>query len=224
MSDAAALELEKTIRNCFIQDQADFIAHDGRFSSPFETDWLNEITAAEGEAADNNILTQQTALTADVTKWMEESKKIFQSSKYHIEQAFPKNTAVQNEFGYKDYEKARKAQDKMIQFMNQFYKTAVKYAAQLIAKGYTQAKIDEISSIKTALDESNQKQEAFKKDRPVFTQERTGKMNTAWNRMQDVCNAAKYVYPDNYAKRSRYITSESKSTPPTPPPDVPPVQ
>lgn len=223
MSDAEALELEKTIKSCFVQDKADFIAFDEKFSASFETDWLNEIAAAEGEAADNNILTQQSGLTVEVTKWMEESKKIFQASKYHIEKSFPKNTAIQNEFGYKDYEKARKAQDKMIQFMNQFYKTAVKYSVELIAKGFTQAKIDEIGSVKTALDEANQKQEAFKKDRGVFTQERVGKLNTSWQRMQDVCNAAKYVYPENFAKLARYIISESKGTPP-PKPDVPPVQ
>jgi len=223
MSDAAALELEKTIRGCFVQDQTDFIAFDGRFSSPFETDWLNEITAAEEEAKDNNVVTQQSGLTTEVTRLMEESKKIFQSSKYHIEKAFPASTAVLNEFGYRDYDKARQAQNKMIQFMNQFYKTAVKYSAQLIAKGFTQAKIDEIASLKTALDVANQKQEAFKKDRGVLTQERVGKLNTAWQRMQDVCNAAKYVYPENYAKQARYIISESKGTPP-PVTDVPPVK
>jgi len=223
MNDAEALELEKTIRSCFVQDKADFIAFDEKFNAPFETDWLNEITEAEGEAADNNIVTQQTALTAEVTKWMEESKKIFQASKYHIEKAFPTSKAVHNEFGYADYDKARQAQSKMIQFMNQFYKTAVKYSVELIAKGFKQAKIDEINTIKTALDEANQKQEAFKKDRGVLTQERVGKLNTAWQRMQDVCNAAKFVYPENYAKQTRYITSESKGTPP-PKPDVPPVQ
>lgn len=223
ISDAEALALEKTIKGCFIQDQEDFAAFDERFSSPFETDWLNEITAAEEEAKDNNILTQQTALTEDVEKWMEASKKKFQSSKYHIEQAFPASTAVLNEFGYGDYEKARKSQNKMIQFMKQFHKTAVKYSAQLIAKGFTLTKIDEIASIKTALDEANQKQEAFKKNRSVLTQERVGKLNTAWERMQDVCNTAKYVYPENYAKQARYIISESKGTPPAKP-DVPPVQ
>jgi len=111
----------------------------------------------------------------------------------------------------------------MIQFMNQFHTTAVKYSAQLLAKGFTQAKIDEIGSLKTALDEANQKQEAFKKDRGVLTQERVGKLNTAWQRMQDVCNAAKYVYAENYAKLARYITSENKGTTP-PKPDVPLVQ
>lgn len=222
MSDAAALELEKTIKGCFVQDQADFIAFEGKFSAPFETDWLNEITAAEGEAADNNILTQQSGLTAEVTRLMEESKKVFQSSKYHIEKTFPKNTAVQNEFGYSDYDKASQSQNKMIQFMNQFHKTVVKYSAQLIAQGFTQIKIDEIGSIKTALDAANQKQEAFKKDRGVLTQERVGKLNTAWKRMQDVCNTAKFVYAENYAKQTRYVISESKGTPP--PPDVPPAQ
>ena len=218
MSDAEALSLEKTIRSCFLQDQADFAAFDARFSTPYETDFLNDITAAEEEAADNNILTQQSGLTAEVEKWIEASKKSFQSSKYFIEQAFPSNTAVHKEFGYGDYEKARKSQVKMIQFMKQFHKTAVKYSTQLIAKGYAQAKIDEIDSIKTALDEANLKQEAFKKDRTVFTQERVGKMNTAWKRMQDVCNAAKNIYAENYAKYSRYITSESAGTPPPPEP------
>ena len=125
ISDAEALELEKTIRGCFVQDQADFIAFGPNFSSPFETDWLNEIIAAEGEATDNNILSQQSALTADVAKWMEESKRIFQITKFYIEKTFPKNTAIQNEFGCSDYEKSRKSQAKMVQFMNQFDKAVV---------------------------------------------------------------------------------------------------
>ena len=224
ISDAAALELEKTIRGCFVQDQADFTAFDGRFITPFETDWLNEITAAEEEAKDNSVVTQQSGQTAEVTRLMEESKKIFQASKYHIDKAFSTNTAVLNEFGYRDYDKARQVQNKMIQFMNQFHKTAVKYSTQLIAKGFTQAKIDEIGLLKTSLDEANQKQEAFKKDRGVLTQERVGKLNIAWQRMQDVCNAAKYVYPENYAKLARYIVSESKTTQTTTPLEEPPVQ
>jgi len=222
LNDADALSLEKTIRSCFLQDQADFAAFDTRFGAPYETDFQNDITAAEEEAADNYILTQQEELTAEVEKWMEASKKSFQSAKYFIDQAFPSKTLELKEFGYNDYEKARKSQTRMIQFMKQFHKTAVKYSDKLLAKGYTQAKINEIISLKTALDEANQKQEAFKKDRTVFTQERVEKLNAAWKRMQDVCNAAKNIYSENYAKYSRYITSERTGTQPSPPPPLPP--
>lgn len=43
-------------------------------------------------------------------------------------------------------------------------------------------------------------------------------------KMQEVCNTAKFVYPENFAKQARYIISESRSTPPTETPDVPPAQ
>ena len=86
-------------------------------------------------------------------------------------------------------------------------------------------KASEIKTIKTNLDEANSKQESFKKDRPVLTQERVGKLNAAWTRMQDVCNTAKFVYPNDYAKQSRYIINESGGTTPAPtPPENPPVK
>ena len=92
----------------------------------------------------------------------------------------------------------------------------------MIAQGFTQARIDEVNSIKTALDTANQNHEAFKKNRPVLTQERVGKMNAAWERMLDVCKAAKFVYSENHAKLSRYLINEGKATPPPAAPPTPP--
>lgn len=98
-SDAGMLEKSKTIRGCFLEDKADFIAYDSLFSDPFISMLNQKVEGAENIIQDNSIIDQQVQLTNAVNSAMEGCKNHFQTMKRFIERAFPNNKAVWNEFG-----------------------------------------------------------------------------------------------------------------------------
>lgn len=204
ISDADAIEAEKTILGCFKEDQTDFSAFDSKFVSPYEQQWQTEIETAEAEGKDETLMDEMQSHTAAVTDAMELCRQKFQKARYFIEKAYPKNKAVWKEFGYDDYKKARQNQSEMIQFMKVFAAVAEKRRADLERVGYKNAEINEIATLKEQLDNANNVQELFKKNRRVLTQTRIDNLNKPWQRLLDVCKAAKYIYADNFGKLSKY--------------------
>jgi hypothetical protein len=102
-------------------------------------------------------------------------------------------------------DKMRQSQAKMIQFMKNFHKVATKYKVQLAAKGYPQAKVDEIKTLGDALDAANTDQEVFIGTQPVATQERNIAYNDVWDIMVNVCTAGKNIFRQNFAKYQLYL-------------------
>ena len=213
IADPEMYEAAKTKRGFFIEDKAAFISFDADFTDPFAADWLTQITDAEAMPQDETLDDQLTQLTADVETEMENCRGKFQDSKYFIEKTFPDSVPVWNEFGYNNYEAARKSQVKMIQFMKNFHTTAVKYKVQLIAKNYTQPMIDEIETLRAALDAANQIQESFIGNIPVQTQARLNKNNIVWRTMVKVCTAGKRIFKNDFAKYQRYLLPPGEESP-----------
>ncbi len=212
ITDAEMFEAQKTKRGFFIEDKTDFIAFDEDFKDPFADDWQTAIDAAETILQDETLTDQLTQLTNEVEKQMRNCRDKFQDSKYFIEKTFPDNVPVWNEFGYNNYDDARRYQIKMIQFMKNFSLVATKYKTQLIAKGYLQTKIDEIETLRTALDTANQNQELFKGNQPVSTQERINVYNDLWAIMVKVCTAGKRIFKNDFAKLQRYLLPPGEET------------
>jgi hypothetical protein len=205
LPDSEMYEISKTKRGFFIEDKADFIAFDADFSDPFAADWLTAIEDAEDMPGDELLDDQLTQLTEAVENAMTNCRDKFQDSKYFIEKTFPGNVTVWNEFGYDNYDDNRRVQSKLLLFMKTFFNVATKYKVQLIAKGYSQLKIDEIETLRAALDTANQAQELFVGNLPVQTQERYKKNNAAWDIMVRVCSAGKRIYKDDFGKYQRYL-------------------
>lgn len=212
ITDAEMFEAQKTKRGFFIEDQAEFENFDTDFKTPFEADWLTAIDNAETILQDETLTDQLTQLTNAVEKEMRNCRDKFQDSKYFIEKTFPDNVPVWNEFGYNNYDDARRYQIKMIQFMKNFSLVATKYKTLLIAKGYTQPKIDEIETFRAALDTANQNQELFKGNQPVSTQERINVYNELWDILVKVCTAGKRIFKNDFAKLQRYLLPPGEET------------
>ncbi|MBI4944860.1 MAG: hypothetical protein HY840_00505, partial [Bacteroidetes bacterium] len=180
--------------------------------------WLTKITNADALPSDETVEDELMQLSATVEEKMELCRHKFQGAKFFIEKTFPDNFAVQNEFGYDDYEGARQNQAKMIGFMENFYRVAKKYKVKLIAKNYTMPMIDEIGTLRDALRTADNDQEAFKSGRPVLTQDRIIILNACWIETLKVCSAGKIIFHNNLAKYNQYLLPDSGGTVPTPPP------
>jgi hypothetical protein len=211
VADVYALEYAKTLRSSFITDQADFVVEDSNYANPFEDNWETAIDAAEAEPTDEQRSDQLTQLTAAVEAEMVLCRDTFQRAKRYIQKAFPNSEPHWNEFGFDDYEEARKSHPVMIPFMKRLHGTCVKYTALLSvpAVNFNAARIGEIELRRAALDGANDAQEAFKKDMPVFTQNRKKTYNAMWDICTDVAATGKLIYKDDAAQFQRYLLPAS---------------
>ncbi len=223
LADAVMLEAAKTTHGFLLEDLQDFNSFNPLFEQGYADDWLDYINVAETVTKDDVIIDQMAGLSAAVEAAMKKCRDKFQTLKFFIEKAFPNNTAVWNEFGYNNYDNARKTQPGMIQFMVGLHAVATKYKTQLFGVNFTQAKLDEILTFKTELDTANLNQELFKAGRPALTQDRIIKLNKVWDILVEVGKAGKIVYSNNHAKYNRYLLPGETPAPeeevPPPPPN-----
>lgn len=204
INDETMLAGAELMRDIYADDVAQFAAFDASFNAAFLTNWDAVIDNGRAFPSDETVSDVIAQLTETLNDVWESCKNHFQDSKYFIEKAFD-SKAKQNEFGFDDYRKMTREQDKVVPFMDQFHTTAEANAAALIAQGYTQAKIDAIEDLSEAFREANRAQEKAKKDRLVATQTRIETMNEVWVVLQRVNKASKSVFRGNAAKLQQYL-------------------
>lgn len=213
MPDADMLELSATMRVFFNEDFTDFNDYNPKFDDDYKDEWDEQITAAEDAPTDEQIHDILQQKTAAVERAMKQCRDKFQDSKMFIEDAFPGNDPVWNEFGFDRYDSMRQSQAGFIQFMYLFHKVAEKYKAELIGKNYTQDKIDEIEALAETLKDANTEQEAYKGNIPVETQNRVNLLNACYGMTSEVGRAGKLIFRNNYAKYQRYLLTPSNESP-----------
>ena len=203
-TDSYMLQRVTTILAAFGDDLADFTAFAASFDSAFKTQWQTDLDAAMAVLDDETVVDQQKALSEAVVNAMTNARNKWSELKFFVKQAFPSSTGRQDEFGANDYDKVRASQIGMIRFMEKAHTTAEKYKTSLIAKAYTQEKIDEIATLGAALAAADSAQEGFKGSRRVQTEERNALMNKVYDTMLVVNEAAQIIYADSAAKRKTY--------------------
>lgn len=212
VSDLYLIEFSTTMLDHFITDQAEFSAFDAEFGTPFESDWQALIDAALAFPTDETVVDQLQQLTLNVEEAMEACQVKFRASKYFIERAFSNAPGTLNEFGFDDFKRARGRQMPMVQFMQKFFDTATKYAAELDAVGFDAAAIAEIQTLGVALVDANRAQESFKGTRSTTAQDRVLAMNAVWDVMVRVSKAGKIIFMDNPAKYQLFLLPASSET------------
>ncbi|MBI5215067.1 MAG: hypothetical protein HY960_04890 [Ignavibacteriae bacterium] len=223
IDDAKMLEISKEKHAAFTEYNSDFQNYNIKYKSPYGSDWLADITAAEATEQDSSIRAELTGATTSVKTLMTSCGSAFQLFKPFVLDAFPNNLAKQKEFGFDDYEEAIRSQPKLILFMKKVSMAAVKYTPELLAANCTQARIDELASLHTQLDSANTSQEVEKDHRTVEAQDRILLLNKVWERTSDVANIGKLLYANDYARYQRFVLygmdeEEKTEEPPAPPP------
>jgi hypothetical protein len=210
ISDPDFIQEAKNKTSFFKKDKADFINFDADFNDPFYDSIQLLIEEVENVETNRLLRIQQTQLADIVEENMERCREKFNDAKHFIEKAFPNNTAIWDSFGYKRYRKVRKSHIGFNAFMQSFHRRAMQYATELIAKNYTQAMIDEIETLQKALEEAMSDHRAFKKGRPVETDDRITKLNELYDLIMQVCRAGKRIYKKSWAKYQKYLFKHFK--------------
>ncbi len=222
MSDGKMLQISRGTANAAEEDIADLTAYDPNIDMPFITHMRGRITLSDSFVKDTTVLAQQTGKTATVEQTMTNCRDHFTNSKRFIELAFPNNIPVWNEFGYNLYSAARDSQVLMIEFMQTFYTASEKYKDLLIARKYTQEKIDLSKTLHDSLLTADDAQESSKNSRPITTQERIELLNTVWADRETIASAGREVFKNNPAKRARYVAYSGGSGGEDAPTETPP--
>lgn len=211
-SDANLAETARATHALLSIDLPQFTAFDSTITTAFVTQFLTAINAADVVVADSAVIDQQVQKTEIVITNMENAKNKYNDVKYFVSKAFPNSAGTQGEFGLNDYENARKSSPKMIQFLDEMHKAAVKYQTQLVAKGFSAAAIAEIQTIRTALLTANTNQEVFKKQRPKLTEDRIKVLNTCYDFVAQINAAGQLVFRNDFAKQNQYVFNPGTET------------
>lgn len=220
VADSIMIEAAKDKKGFLIEDKTQFENFDPSFSASFLEEYGNKISLAEAAPDDEAVNGMAVSYSAVVEEKMKLNRDKFQATKYFVDKAFPGDLGKQIEFGYRDYDKARLSQDKMVLFMKGLYTTCQKYKAKLNEVNFTDENIAQIQQFAVELDEANQVQNQFNNNRPTLTQDRIKKVNAVWETMGKICSAGKIIFASDYAKLQRYILPEVAAS--VPKADVPP--
>lgn len=206
-SDAEMTESARVIHGLLISDLPKFTAFDSTITAAYADLFLTAIDNADTVVADTAVIDMLVQKTESIQSNMDKAKNKYADVKYFVQKTFASSVGTQNEFGLNDYERARKNPAQMIQFLDEMYKSCIKYKTQLEAKGFGAAAIAEIQSIRNELQTSNTDQKLFKKERPRLTEERIVILNNCFEYVTEVNAAAQRVYKDDFAKRNQFVYS-----------------
>lgn len=204
-SDEFMVERSDTIQQLFSDNLAPFTLFDPELDAAFATAWQTAIDNAVAAESAETVDDQMQQLTDAVLVAMNNGRKKYVEVGYYFKLAFPKNRAVMKEMGADDYVKARNRQMRLVMFLENLHLKAEKYKTQLIAKGYTQLKIDAIDTLRQALQAANKAQNAYAKGRPVLTQDRENILNACYSFTDRVCEAANSVFYDDEVMRALFV-------------------
>jgi hypothetical protein len=184
---------------------------------PFLTLCGNRLAAARFILSDEIVRSQVAQKTQVMKNLLSDCRNAYQDVKHFVEKAFQNDMGVKKEFGYDDYEDARRSQPKMIVFMKLLATTVDKYSVQLTAQGMPAALPTRISTLSTDIETANNEQEVSKAGRTISTQERITAYNAVWKDLQLICSAGKRAFIDDYAHYHRYILYSNNQKPPVMP-------
>lgn len=213
IEDLLMLERAQVFHDNFVDDKAAFTADFPHLADPFAGDFQAAIDAADAIPLSSTVEAQIAVVTEQLNDQMPLGRKALQKLYTYVELVW-NSKARDNEFGRNKYEKARSSQVKMKELL-ELANAAAEVPAnktELLAAGYTQAAIDELLTIMTAIDTLNAQQEKLLSGRGVKTETRIKAYNAVWDFMKQINKASKVTFEDSPAKIEQYLLYPTSHT------------
>jgi hypothetical protein len=171
------------------------------FSIIFSPERLQEIELLTDNASsipsDKVYIDIQAQATENVTVSIEACAKFFQTSKFDIENVFPNKKHIWNQFGFNDYEAARKSGRAMYMFYSDFILIANLHKAAMTESTWTEDTFTKIADLKDSLKLNMDHQIKCKVDRGRATDDRIETLNKIYEMLSKYMKAAKIIYANN---------------------------
>lgn len=199
------LETSSALWIIFNDNLADFTAFDATLNVAFAADWKTKIDAANTVMHHSQVKDIAAQKTDLVLEQMELCRLKYNEVKFFAIKAFKNSESKQAEFGTDTYQKARAKHVSMVAFMDEMNKACLKYEAELLAAGMSQASLDGIIPLRDSLQDANSEQESYQRATPVLTQDRIEVLNNCYAATRLVIDAAMVVYYNDFARRNMFI-------------------
>jgi len=144
-------------------------------------------------------------LTKAVEEAMEKGRIELQKLFNFVEDAFPKESAKLYEAGKGDYENARKVPSRMLLLLEGAKDFADTNEARLEGVGYSASMAGILGVTQTGLDKVVNAKSKAQRKRPSKTRERRKIINDMYDTVRDLCEDAKIIYVNDYAKYNMFL-------------------
>jgi hypothetical protein len=176
------------------EKHSDFEAFSIHFSPEGRQELNDLLDQASHIPTDNVFIDIQAKATNEVKIEHDKSCKFFQHSKFDIEMAFPNDKLVWNQFGFNDYEKARKSARNMFMFLIDFDMMATRYKDTLTTNGWDEAKFISILEHRDKLKTAMNSQNDSIVERRKATENRMIVLNNLYEKIALYFKAAQIIY------------------------------
>ena len=171
------------------------------FSVYFTDEKISEIEALYADAmnipSDKVYVDIQAQATENINNCVEECGRFYQACKFEIETVFPNKKHIWNQFGFNDYEAARKSGRAMFMFYSDFLLIANLHKAEMTKSAWTEETYTRIAELKDKLKMLMDQQMKSRVDRGKATDERVVCLNNIYENLARYMKAAKIIYANN---------------------------
>lgn len=196
-SDAVFMSWVSQSVNLIKEEQSRFTD----FSVFFTPERIQEIEVLYAEAntipSDKVFIDIQAQATENINTCVEECARFYQSCKFDIEMVFPNKKHIWNQFGFNDYESARKSGRAMFMFYSDFLLIANLHKQAMIEAAWTEETFTKIAELKDKLKMNMDQQTKCRVDRGRATDDRVVCLNKIYEKLAKYMKAAKIIYADN---------------------------
>jgi hypothetical protein len=172
-----------------------------QFTPIFNAESLSGLTTVYDEAcnipSDNTYIDIQAKATENVKLDLDACCKFFQRCKFDIEIAFPNDKKMWDQFGFNDYEEARRNPKFMYMFLTDLHMIAMRNAAPLVTMGWTDESFELILNHRDSLKLKMNTQSDSIMERSRATENRVLKLNNMYEKLAIYFKAARILYDGN---------------------------
>ncbi len=196
-SDAVFISFSSQSITLIGDEHAKFMA----FSNHFTPETLSAMKIlfqnADAIPSDKVYVDMQAKSTNNIKLKLEETGKFYQRCKFDIEMAFPDDKNIWNQFGFNDYDEARKSARNMYMFYSDFQFMTNLHKEDLLAKNWTEETFTQIEDHKSSLKNLMDEQTKSMVERGRATDQRVVALNSLHDKLAKYMKAAKFIYDGN---------------------------
>jgi hypothetical protein len=211
--DATMRQNMRTMHEHYLTNQTAFQEFSPDFDPDFGTEWLAAINTADTTLPGSQRVGELKEDTSAVNAVMEQARAAVQTVFYYAGRAFPNNPGRLDQYGRRDYESARKNQDKMRTLLHLAFTTATRDKVALAAKGYGATKLAALGALEAPLTTADTDQEVQKGHNVEGSDHYVTVQNLAYGFGQEVSGASKLLFATEAAKLGLFRLSHDPSGP-----------
>ena len=213
MGDDQMLERAQVFHDQLNGELVDFTSRFPWLDAAWLTAFQADITAADAFPKDESVILDIKILTGDVTASMQQGYAALQTLGGYAKLAYPTDSARERVFGQQYWAAARDNTLKLQEALELAHAKAdnATFKADLLAKGYTQAEIDQLDTLASDLQTKNGLQEASKVGRHVTQADRLALLNVVWEHLRTINTCASVVWAADAERLSQYQLYPSSS-------------